>query len=87
MLFAVGMASWRVRSAITASSSDAFPARSPMPLMVHSSCRTPAWMAARELATARPRSLWLCVESTTPSAPGTRSRSIVKMRRMSSGTA
>ena len=34
------------------------PARSPMPLMVHSTCRAPAWTAASEFATARPRSLW-----------------------------
>jgi Fe2+ transport system protein B len=65
----------------------ALPARSPMPLMVDSTCRTPARIAASVLATARPRSLWLCVDSTTLSAPGTRVRTMVKMRSMSSGSA
>ena len=37
-----GTASGRVRIAITTSSSEALPARSPMPLMVHSICRAPA---------------------------------------------
>jgi len=36
----------------------ALPARSPMPLMVHSTWRAPWPMAARELATPKPRSLW-----------------------------
>ena len=49
-----GMMSCRVRSAITTSSREQLPARSPMPLMVHSTCSAPAWTAARELATARP---------------------------------
>ena len=53
-------------SAMTISSSEALPARSPMPLMVHSTCRAPAWTAARELATARPRSLWQWTEITAP---------------------
>ena len=81
-----GCASGRVRIAITVSSSAALPARSPMPLIVHSICRTPARTAASVLATARPRSLWLWVEKMTFSAPGTRSRSMVKMRAMSSGS-
>ena len=34
------------------------PARSPMPLIVHSTWRAPACTAASELATASPRSLW-----------------------------
>lgn len=50
--------SGRVRTAITISSREAFPARSPMPLIVHSTCRAPFTMAAREFATPRPRSLW-----------------------------
>ena len=33
--------SWRVRTAITISSSDALPARSPRPLIVHSTWRAP----------------------------------------------
>src|SRR5881392_3662781 len=46
----------RTRPAITISSSAALPARSPMPLIVHSTWPAPASMAASELATARPRS-------------------------------
>ena len=49
---------------MTISSSDALPARSPMPLIVHSTWRTPPWIAARLLATARPRSSWQCVLKT-----------------------
>ena len=56
--------SLRVRSAITTSSSDAFPARSPMPLMVHSIWRAPFITPVTEFATACPRSLWQCTEST-----------------------
>ena len=48
----------RVRRAITTSSSDALPARSPRPLIVTSTWRAPAWTAASVLAVARPRSLW-----------------------------
>ena len=48
----------RVFSTITISSSEQLPARSPMPLMVHSTWRAPFWTAASELATASPRSLW-----------------------------
>ena len=51
-------ASDRVFNAMTISSSAALPARSPMPLTVHSTCLAPASTAARELATAKPRSLW-----------------------------
>jgi hypothetical protein len=47
----------RTLSAITISSSEVFPARSPMPLIVHSTWRAPAPMAAIEFATASPRSL------------------------------
>ena len=47
---------------MTISSSAALPARSPMPLMVHSTWRAPARTPASELATARPRSLWQWVE-------------------------
>ena len=72
-------ASERVRMAMTISSNAALPARSPMPLMAHSICRAPPITPSRELATARPRSLWQWVEKTTVSAPGTfsiRSRNI-----------
>jgi hypothetical protein len=54
----------RTRSAITISSSEVLPARSPMPLIVHSTWRAPAWTAASEFATARPRSLWQWTEIT-----------------------
>ncbi len=57
-----GSRSARTRIAITTSSSAQLPARSPMPLMVHSICRAPAATASSELATARPRSLWQCTE-------------------------
>ena len=50
----VGQRIARTCSAITNSSSEALPARSPMPLMVHSTWRAPAWTAASELATAMP---------------------------------
>ena len=52
------------------SSSAVLPARSPMPLTVHSTWPAPASTAASELATARPRSSWQCALSTTVSAPG-----------------
>ena len=45
---------------MTISSSEAFPARSPIPLIVHSTCLAPDLIALKELATARPRSLWQC---------------------------
>jgi len=51
-----GIKSGRTFVTITISSSDALPARSPMPLIVHSTCRAPAAMAASVFATARPRS-------------------------------
>ncbi len=46
----------RVFSAITTSSSEQLPARSPMPFTVHSIWRTPATTAVRLFATAMPRS-------------------------------
>ncbi len=55
-----GSLSCRVRKAMTTSSRAALPARSPRPLIVHSTCRAPASTAASEFATARPRSLWQC---------------------------
>ena len=48
----------RVRRAITTSSRDALPARSPRPLIVTSTWRAPAWTAASVLEVASPRSLW-----------------------------
>ena len=52
-----GYKSLRVRTAITTSSSAALPARSPKPLMVHSTWRAPCITAAKELETAKPKSL------------------------------
>ena len=52
-----GKTSLRVLTAMTISSSDALPARSPRPLIVHSTCRAPFITAESELATAMPRSL------------------------------
>ena len=49
--------SGRVLNAMTISSMAAFPALSPIPLIVHSTCRAPDTTAANELATAKPRSL------------------------------
>ena len=71
-----GKKSWRVRIAITISSSAALPARSPSPLMVHSTWRAPFITAANEFATAKPRSLWQCTEKTTLSEFGIRSRKV-----------
>ena len=61
----------RVLIAMTISSSEALPARSPMPLMVHSTWRAPTITPARLFATARPRSLWQWTEMTTRSMPRT----------------
>ena len=61
---------------MTISSSEQLPARSPMPLMVHSTCPAPSSTAARLLATARPRSLWQWTLITALSMFGTRSRSV-----------
>ena len=60
----------RVCSSITISSSDALPARSPMPLIAHSTCRAPACTPANEFATARPRSSWQWTLRTTSFSPG-----------------
>ncbi len=61
----------RVASAITTSSSEVLPARSPMPLIVTSAWRAPCLMPASVFATARPRSSWQCTLITTPSIPAT----------------
>ena len=50
---------------IAISSSEQFPARSPIPFTATSTCRAPASTPANELATASPRSLWQWVETTT----------------------
>src|SRR3954466_15064248 len=44
----------RVCSSITISSSDALTARSPMPLIAHSTWRAPAWIPAYVLAAGSP---------------------------------
>ena len=77
--------SGRTRDTITTSSSDALPARSPMPLTVHSTCRAPPRTAARLFATASPRSSWQWVLKTTRWAPPTRSRIARKNASISSG--
>src|SRR2546428_542910 len=64
----------RTRPAITTSSSEALPARSPMPFTVHSTWVAPASTAASEFATASPRSSWQWQLRATPRAAGTRSR-------------
>ena len=66
-----GIKSFLVFIAITISSSAALPARSPIPLMVHSTCLAPAVTPAKEFATAKPRSLWQCVERMALSILGT----------------
>src|ERR1700693_3737136 len=76
MLVQYGITSLRTRIAITTSSSEALPARSPMPLMVHSIWRAPPSQPASELATAMPRASWQCAEDTALSELGTRSRTM-----------
>ena len=56
-----------------------------MPLMVHSTWRTPARIDANELATASPRSSWQCVLKITLPALGTFARTSVKKASISSG--
>ena len=67
------MSAARVCSSITISSSDALPARSPIPLIAHSTWRAPACTPANEFATASPRSSWQWTDSTTSRRPGTSS--------------
>ena len=85
MVVEYGSRSDRTWNAITTSSSEAFPARSPMPLTVHSIWRAPPSTAAMELATARPRSSWQWVLKITSSPCGTRDRMVRKKSRVSSG--
>ena len=59
--------------------------RSPMPLIVHSTCRTPAPIAAIVFATARPRSSWQCALKIALSEFGTRAITSWKKRPISSG--
>ena len=57
--------------AITTSSSAALPALSPKPFIVHSICLAPACTPANEFATAKPKSLWQCVDKIALSILGT----------------
>ena len=57
---------------ITTSSRAALPARSPMPLIVHSTWRAPCLTAVIEFAVARPRSLWQWTAMIALSTLGTR---------------
>ena len=57
--------------AITISSSAALPALSPIPLIVHSICLTPADKPDKAFATANPRSLWQWAEIIALSILGT----------------
>jgi hypothetical protein len=56
-----------------------------MPLIVHSTCRAPALIAAKLLATARPRSSWQCVLKMAFEALGTAAMMAVKNSAISSG--
>ena len=72
-------------SAITTSSSEALPARSPMPLTATSICPAPTSTPASELATAIPRSSWQWTERTRSSSAGTRSCSSFRKSANSTG--
>ncbi len=80
-----GSRSARTRVAMTISSSEALPARSPMPLIVHSTWRAPPLTAASVLATARPRSSWQWALKMAWPAFGTRVRIVRKNSPISSG--
>src|SRR5690554_5381047 len=69
--------SLRVRNAITTSSKEALPARSPKQLIVHSTWRAPLVTDANEFATAKPKSLWQCTEKIALSALGIRSNKVL----------
>ena len=72
IVLAFSIAAILVFIAITTSSSEQFPARSPMPLIVHSIWPAPFSTAARLLATASPRSLLQCTLRTALSIFETR---------------
>ena len=72
--------------AITTSSRAAFPALSPIPFIVHSICLAPAITPAKELATAKPRSLWQWVERVALSILGTLFNSVSIIFLNSDGT-
>ncbi len=79
--------SGRCLSAMTTSSSAVLPARSPRPLMVHSTCRAPAFTPASAFAVAMPRSLWQWTLTTTSSMPLTFSMSPAMSEPKTSGYA
>ena len=87
ILVEYGSKSFLVLIAITTSSKDVFPARSPIPFIVHSICLAPALREAKELATARPKSLWQCTLNTALSILGTLFFNIFIKDPNSSGTA
>ena len=51
----------RMMTDMAISSKLAFPALSPMPLMVHSTCLAPLAIPANEFAVDKPKSFWQCV--------------------------
>ena len=69
------------------SSSEALPARSPMPLKHPSTWVAPARMASSELAAAMPRSLWQCTLILALSMFGTRCMMAENVSYHSPGTA
>jgi len=71
--------------AITISSKAALPALSPIPLIVHSICLTPADNPAKAFATAKPKSLWQCADIIALSMFGTLFFICVIVRSNSSG--
>ena len=71
ILVSYGIKSFLVLIAITISSSAAFPALSPIPFIVHSTCLAPDWTPANEFATAKPKSLWQWVDRIALSIFGT----------------
>ena len=71
---------------MTTSSMAVLPARSPRPLMVHSTWRAPFFTPAMASAVAMPRSLWQCTAIFTLSMPFTPSTRYLMRRPNSSGS-
>ena len=78
-------ASTRACAAITISSSDALPARSPMPLIAHSTWRQPAGHAGERVGHRQPRSSWQWSRSPRCAGPGRAGRAPLDHRAYSSG--
>ena len=70
---------------ITTSSKAVLPARSPIPLIVHSIWRAPLIAPAIELAVAKPKSLWQWQDKITLCIPFTFSRKYLILAPYSSG--